>query len=148
VDLGRILFFENADALAIDSDTVFRVTDVRFEISENGIVLQQMRKRLRIRDVIHGNDVDSFIPDRRSIYIPSDTSEPINPNLYSHVPPLEPVTRKYTLQFGMIRTYTLALRLGLFVLSPFFLIRSRKYWPTLSDRFGYLKLPELHDSVW
>jgi 3-deoxy-D-manno-octulosonic-acid transferase len=48
----------------------------------------------------------------------------------------------------MIRIYTLAIRLGLFVLSPYFLIRSRKYWPTLSDRFGYLKLPNFHDSVW
>lgn len=58
------------------------------------------------------------------------------------------VTNQYTLQFEMIRIYTLALRLGLIVLSPYYLLRSRQYWPTLSDRFGYLKTPKFSDSIW
>jgi 3-deoxy-D-manno-octulosonic-acid transferase len=48
----------------------------------------------------------------------------------------------------MIRIYTLALRFGLIVLSPYFLLRSRRYWPTLTDRLGYLKLPQLQNSIW
>jgi 3-deoxy-D-manno-octulosonic-acid transferase len=48
----------------------------------------------------------------------------------------------------MYRTYTLALRLGLIVLSPILLLRSRKYWQTLPDRFGYLKLPHIHKTIW
>src|SRR5437870_370894 len=48
----------------------------------------------------------------------------------------------------MIRIYTLALRLGLTVLSPYFLLRSRKYWPTVSDRLGHLKLPQLRKTIW
>jgi len=48
----------------------------------------------------------------------------------------------------MIRIYTLALRLGLIVLSPYFLLRGRRYWPTLKDRFGKLTLPQLHGSIW
>jgi 3-deoxy-D-manno-octulosonic-acid transferase len=48
----------------------------------------------------------------------------------------------------MIRLYTLALRFGLIVLAPYFLLRSRRYWPTLTDRLGYLKLPQLENSIW
>lgn len=48
----------------------------------------------------------------------------------------------------MYRTYTWAVRLGLIVLSPYFLLRSRRYWPTLADRFGYLKLPQIHKTIW
>ena len=48
----------------------------------------------------------------------------------------------------MYRTYTLALRLGLIVLSPYFLIRSRRYLPSLADRLGFLKLPNIHKSIW
>jgi len=44
--------------------------------------------------------------------------------------------------------YTLALRLGLTVLTPYLLLRSRKYWPTVSDRIGRLKLPQLQNSIW
>jgi 3-deoxy-D-manno-octulosonic-acid transferase len=48
----------------------------------------------------------------------------------------------------MYRIYSLVLRAGLTVLSPYFLVHSRRYWPTLPDRFGYLKLPRLRKTVW
>ena len=44
--------------------------------------------------------------------------------------------------------YTLALALGLLAACPYYLLRFRKYLPTLPDRFGFLKLPSLKDSVW
>ena len=48
----------------------------------------------------------------------------------------------------MYFTYTLILALGLLITCPYYLLRFRKYWPTLSDRFGYLKFPELPHSIW
>ncbi len=48
----------------------------------------------------------------------------------------------------MYFTYTLILTLGLIVTFPYYLIRFRKYLPTLADRFGFLKLPQLQDAIW
>src|SRR5262245_23431651 len=48
----------------------------------------------------------------------------------------------------MDRIYRLVLRLGLFLVSPYLLLGSRRYWPTLSDRLGHLKLPQLRNSIW
>jgi 3-deoxy-D-manno-octulosonic-acid transferase len=48
----------------------------------------------------------------------------------------------------MYFTYSLILALGLVLASPYFLVRFRKYWPTLADRFGFLRLPPLKDAVW
>ena len=44
--------------------------------------------------------------------------------------------------------YTLILRLGLVVTFPYYVARFRKYLPTLPDRFGFLKLPQLHGAIW
>ena len=48
----------------------------------------------------------------------------------------------------MYRIYTWALRLGLTVITPYYLLGSRRYWPTLSDRLGRLKLPQLDGTIW
>src|SRR5687767_12253476 len=48
----------------------------------------------------------------------------------------------------MYGIYTWGLRLGLTVISPFYLLRSRKYWPTVSDRLGLLRIPVLRNTIW
>jgi 3-deoxy-D-manno-octulosonic-acid transferase len=48
----------------------------------------------------------------------------------------------------MDRIYRLVLRLGLLLLSPYLLLRSRRYWPTLADRLGRLQLPRLRNTIW
>jgi 3-deoxy-D-manno-octulosonic-acid transferase len=48
----------------------------------------------------------------------------------------------------MYITYTFVLTLGLIIAFPYYLIRFRKYLPTLPDRFGFLKLPNLSESIW
>jgi 3-deoxy-D-manno-octulosonic-acid transferase len=48
----------------------------------------------------------------------------------------------------MYFTYTLLLTLGLAFTLPYYLVRFRKYLPTLADRFGFLKLPQLRKSIW
>src|SRR5215475_6196800 len=48
----------------------------------------------------------------------------------------------------MYVTYTLCLALGLVLTLPYHLVRFRKYLPTLADRFGFLKLPQLRRAIW
>jgi 3-deoxy-D-manno-octulosonic-acid transferase len=49
---------------------------------------------------------------------------------------------------GMYITYTFVLTLGLILTFPYYLIRFRKYMPTIPDRLGFLKLPQLSQSIW
>jgi 3-deoxy-D-manno-octulosonic-acid transferase len=44
--------------------------------------------------------------------------------------------------------YTSALLAGLLLAFPYYLVRFRKYLPTLSDRLGLLTLPQLQNSIW
>src|SRR5262245_59091118 len=48
----------------------------------------------------------------------------------------------------MYITYTFVLTLGLIVTLPYYMIRFRKYLPTLPERFGFVKLPRLSESIW
>jgi 3-deoxy-D-manno-octulosonic-acid transferase len=48
----------------------------------------------------------------------------------------------------MYFTYTFCLFVGLLVSSPWYLIRSRRYFATLKSRFGYLNIPDLKRSIW
>ena len=44
--------------------------------------------------------------------------------------------------------YTLSLMLGLLLASPYYLCRFGRYFPTLRDRLGFTKLPQLKGSIW
>src|SRR5437867_12542162 len=44
--------------------------------------------------------------------------------------------------------YTLTLAVGLLLTFPYYLVRFRKYLPTLPDRFGFVKLPQMKASIW
>ena len=48
----------------------------------------------------------------------------------------------------MYFTYTLILAAGLLVAFPYYLIRFRKYLPTLPDRLGFPSVPQLQGSIW
>src|SRR5215475_7359684 len=48
----------------------------------------------------------------------------------------------------MYFTYTVILTVGLILSLPYYLVRFRKYAPTLADRFGFLKVPQLRQSIW
>src|SRR5262245_31304229 len=48
----------------------------------------------------------------------------------------------------MYLTYTLILALGLVLTLPYYLVRFRKYLPTVADRLGFLKIPRLQHAIW
>jgi len=48
----------------------------------------------------------------------------------------------------MYLVYTFLLYIGLVLTLPWYALKFRKYFPTLKDRLGFLKIPTLHRSVW
>jgi 3-deoxy-D-manno-octulosonic-acid transferase len=44
--------------------------------------------------------------------------------------------------------YTVTFALLLILALPYYVVRFRKYWPTLADRFGFLKVPRLRNAIW
>jgi 3-deoxy-D-manno-octulosonic-acid transferase len=48
----------------------------------------------------------------------------------------------------MYFTYTFLLTAGLLLAFPVYLVRFRKYMPTLAGRLGFLKIPPLRNSIW
>src|SRR5262245_49413978 len=49
---------------------------------------------------------------------------------------------------GMYLLYTFFLSAGLLVVSPYYLLRFRRYAPSLRSRFGFLDIPQLRRSIW
>jgi 3-deoxy-D-manno-octulosonic-acid transferase len=48
----------------------------------------------------------------------------------------------------MYLTYTSVLALGLVLTLPYYLVRFRKYLPTVADRLGFLNIPQLRRAIW
>jgi 3-deoxy-D-manno-octulosonic-acid transferase len=48
----------------------------------------------------------------------------------------------------MYFTYTLVLTVGLILTFPYYLVLFRKYLPTVADRLGFLKVPQLRNAIW
>jgi 3-deoxy-D-manno-octulosonic-acid transferase len=48
----------------------------------------------------------------------------------------------------MYFTYTMILTIGLIITFPYYLVRFRKYLPTLAERLGFLRIPQLKDAIW
>jgi len=54
------------------------------EISEYRVILQQVRKSLRIRQIVNGDEIDIRIPDRSAKDIASDASKAVDTNFHRH----------------------------------------------------------------
>ncbi len=85
VELRGVLDAENLEALAINGDRVVRVGHLIGKIAEDRIVFQQMRERLRIRDVVDGYDFDRGIAKRRAKDVAADASETVNSDFHCHM---------------------------------------------------------------
>ena len=84
IEFGGILHFENAEGFPVHGDGVVTGGDVVRQIAENGIVFQQMRERLGIGDVVHRDDLNRGIAERRAINIAADPAEPVDTHFYWH----------------------------------------------------------------
>ena len=62
------------------------VTLIR-QIAQDGIVLQQIRQRLRVRDVVDGDDFDGPVAQRGAIMFLPMRPNPLIPTLTGMLPP-------------------------------------------------------------
>ena len=84
VELRRVLRAEYPEGFAVYRDAVFRVGHLMRQIAEHGIVFQQMRERFGVRDVVHRDELNILVVDRRPHDVASNTAEAVNADLDGH----------------------------------------------------------------
>src|SRR6266850_1957111 len=84
VNLSRIFRLENLEALPFHGDSVFGVRDGVWKIAEDGVVLQKVRERLGIGDVIDGHELNVLVIERGAHDVASDAAEAVDADLNGH----------------------------------------------------------------
>ena len=84
IQIGRILLGEDFDLSVANTDGVFTRMYLFFKIAKNRVIFQQMRQRLRIREIVDRNKFNIRIVERRPDYVSSNTSEPIDTDFNCH----------------------------------------------------------------
>src|SRR5688572_3621408 len=122
-----------------------------------------MSECFRVRDVVDGDNLDILVAERGSIKVPSNSPKTVNSYFSGHesccssrirgflLPPRKTGKRQNEKVYsatGMYFTYTVILTLGIIITFPYYLVRFRKYLPTLAERFGFQKLPRLSGAIW
>src|SRR5690606_16121782 len=81
----RVTLGERADGLAVDRDRVVVVRDVTGDAAEHGVVLQQVRERLVVGQVVHCHDLDvgTRLQDRTQV-VPADSAEAVDSDADGH----------------------------------------------------------------
>src|ERR1019366_6204475 len=78
IELGRIFFGEHADALAVHADGVGGGRDLVWQVAEDGVVLQKMRQRLGIGEVVDRNEFQILVGERGPQNVAADAPETID----------------------------------------------------------------------
>src|SRR5207247_5690186 len=82
--LRRVAHRQHLELVAVDRDRFSPGLDLRVQITEHRVVLQQVRKRVRIREIVDGDNVDVRIAECRPHDVPADAAEPVNANPHRH----------------------------------------------------------------
>lgn len=82
--LPRVTFLQNLDAFAVDDKGVFFRFHFSVESSVNGIVLQQMRQRFCIGDVVDRDKIKSGFFEARPQRVAPDTAKAVDAYSYRH----------------------------------------------------------------
>ena len=82
----RVLLGEDSDLVAVDGDRAVSCLDVALVRAVNRVVLEQVRERLRIREIVHGDEVDvrDTLLLRGAKHLTSDSSEAVDADANSH----------------------------------------------------------------
>ena len=84
VNRRRILLLEYFERLAVHRNRVFRVRNRVRQISQNRVVLQKMRQRLRVRHVVHRDKFNILVVQRRPDDISADAAKAVDCYLDGH----------------------------------------------------------------
>jgi hypothetical protein len=83
--LGRILDGQHLELVLVHRDAVPLRGDVRVEVAEYRVVLQQMGQRVGVRQVIDRHDIDAAVAHRGAHDVAADAAEPVDPHLDCHL---------------------------------------------------------------
>jgi len=84
VNFDRIFRLENLEAFPFHGDGAFSVRDSVWKIAEDGVVLQEVRERLGIGDVIDGDELNVLVVERGAHDVASDAAEAVDADLNGH----------------------------------------------------------------
>ncbi len=84
VELGGVALGEDLDLLAVDGDEVGAVGDLLLEVSEDGIVLEQVGEGGRGGEVVDGDEFDVGVAESGAEDVASDAAEAVDAYLYCH----------------------------------------------------------------
>ena len=82
--LRRILQREHLELVAVDGDAIARGRDVGLEIAQDRVVLEQVRERFGVGEVVDGDDVDRVVVHRRAHDVAADAAEPVDTDFDGH----------------------------------------------------------------
>jgi hypothetical protein len=86
--LRRILDRQHLELVAVHGDAVRRRLDVGVEVTEHRVVLEKVRERRGIGEIVHRHEIKVLVPEGGAHDVASNAPEPIDPHLHGHrVPP-------------------------------------------------------------
>jgi hypothetical protein len=90
--LRRVALREHLDALAADDQRVALGLHVVLQDPVDGVVLQEVRERLGVRDVVHGDELELRLAETGAEDVPTDTAEAVDAYADGHELRLLPKT--------------------------------------------------------
>src|SRR5579863_6494513 len=83
--LCRISFGKDLESLGVHGDAVGPSRDVIGQITENGVVLEQVSESFGVREIVDCDEFDVGIIERGAQYVASDAAETVNAYFNSHL---------------------------------------------------------------
>jgi hypothetical protein len=69
---------------SLDCNSVARSLNIVRKISQHRVVFQLMRESFRVGNIVHGDEFDVAVAERRSKNISADTTETVDANFDRH----------------------------------------------------------------
>jgi hypothetical protein len=84
-ELRRILLARDFHAFAVDHERVAIGTHVAVESSVHRVVLEEVRERRRVGEIVHRDELEvGFLRERRAQHQAPDPTEPVDPDFDGH----------------------------------------------------------------
>jgi hypothetical protein len=83
--LCRILDRQNLEFVLVDGDGVGAGFDVRLQVAEDGVVLQQMGQRRSVGQIVDRDDIYAAVVHSGAHDVAADTAEPVDPDFDGHL---------------------------------------------------------------
>jgi hypothetical protein len=156
--LRRIAHRQHLELVAVDDDRIALGLDFRVQVAEHRIVFEQMRQRMRAREIVHRDEVDVVVAERRTHDVAADAAEAVNPYPDSHAILRDLSRRTNVLSYNTPSRCTPSTACSRSSPScscrPYFVyqaIRYKKYIGSLRQRLGFLPISfnfDGEESIW